>query len=557
MIKKIFLIILYFSFYKEIIIQDAIYNLIYDEFLFFYYNYDYIRIEIANSFQAKSNCNFKINRLLDSNNLTFYYIEHTKTNFKVSCCENKEITLLFDFEYDKKDFSLWTFLSIKNNTFIIQNKYYNCFIIVRNFTVYCENISLNMASKFNLLKIYEEVKETDSHNQIIDEEPIDVLIKYIDLNDPFLNRTGIHQIKKDYENEELRYAVRSVLKYIPWVRKIFILMPNEKVRYFKDQNIIKDKIVYIKDKDLLGHDSANSLAFQFRYWKMKKFGISDNFITMDDDYFIGSPLKKSDFFYLENGKVIPAIISPNFLSINITKAQRKLNKLLKMILNNKNDQSSAMFEYSLHLTYFFFIKLFNKPIIVPKYTHNAFPVNLNELKECYDLIYNSQYRSSTLDSLFRHLNSFQFQAFIFAYTFLKYNKKVKIVSYKYMNTKNSYIDNYNYSLLCINTGSLNYSNLIFLKSRLVMEYLFHEKTPYEIINYSLYNITFDILWLIEKKINHYKNKSNVQLNDLKNKLEYFEKYKNKLYIIFFLLTIFLIFLYIIYKVIFILKNIKL
>ena len=76
---------------------------------------------------------------------------------------------------------------------------------------------------------------------------------------------------------------------------------------------IKDKIVYVKDKDLLGYDSSNSLAFQFRYWKMKKFGISDNFIAMDDDYFIGGSLKKTDFFYVENGKVVPAIISPNFL----------------------------------------------------------------------------------------------------------------------------------------------------------------------------------------------------------------------------------------------------
>ena len=68
--------------------------------------------------------------------------------------------------------------------------------------------------------------------------PIDVLIKYIDLYDPNLNRTGIHQIDKDYDNEELRYSLRSILKNIPWVRKIFILMPNEKVRYLKDYRVM-------------------------------------------------------------------------------------------------------------------------------------------------------------------------------------------------------------------------------------------------------------------------------------------------------------------------------
>ena len=36
---------------------------------------------------------------------------------------------------------------------------------------------------------------------------------------------------------------------------------------------------------------------------MKKFGISDNIIIMDDDYFIGKKLKKRDFFYVQNRKI--------------------------------------------------------------------------------------------------------------------------------------------------------------------------------------------------------------------------------------------------------------
>ena len=63
------------------------------------------------------------------------------------------------------------------------------------------------------------------------------MIKYIDLRDPNLLRNGIHQISKDYDNEELRYSLRSILINIPWVRKIFILMPNDKVRFLKDYSI--------------------------------------------------------------------------------------------------------------------------------------------------------------------------------------------------------------------------------------------------------------------------------------------------------------------------------
>lgn len=67
----------------------------------------------------------------------------------------------------------------------------------------------------------------------------DVENEPIDLADENLHREGIPVRKKDYDNEELRYSLRSVLKNIPWIRKIFIIMPNEKVRFLKEKT---DKI---------------------------------------------------------------------------------------------------------------------------------------------------------------------------------------------------------------------------------------------------------------------------------------------------------------------------
>jgi len=42
-------------------------------------------------------------------------------------------------------------------------------------------------------------------------------------------------------------------------------MPNQKVKYLKEQNDIKDKIIYLKDKDVLGFDSASSITFEFNF----------------------------------------------------------------------------------------------------------------------------------------------------------------------------------------------------------------------------------------------------------------------------------------------------
>ena len=95
----------------------------------------------------------------------------------------------------------------------------------------------------------------------------DVVIKYVDLSDKELVRKGIPQIKKDNDNGEIKFSLRSILKNIPWINKIFIVMPNEKVKYLKNYEEIKEKIIYVKDKDLAGFDSASFLNSCFYAWR--------------------------------------------------------------------------------------------------------------------------------------------------------------------------------------------------------------------------------------------------------------------------------------------------
>ena len=362
-------------------------------------------------------------------------------------------------------------------------------------------------SHFHLLKLFSEVKKKNKKDElIVESEPIDVLIKYIDLSDPNLVREGIPQIKKDNENEELKYSVRSILKNIPWVRKIFILMPNEKVRYFKDYELIKEKIVYVKDKDFLGYDSANSHAFQFRLWKMKDFGISNNFIIMDDDCFIGQPLNKSDFFYVQNNIVVPAII-PTIYQVHTEKTFLREYNNIKKKLSNSRLQSTNSFLYTMYNTYFFFIEYFDGPIIVPYFTHNAIPSNVNDLKEIYDLVYDSKYKNGTLDSLSRHIDSLQFQTSVNIYTFNKYNRKVNLINYNYIDNDKTLKGDFNFPLFCINTGNnRDYSKISFPEARLVMDKLFPDPTPYEIVDYNtIPKLAYNVIKTLEDTIKNLKN----------------------------------------------------
>ncbi len=73
----------------------------------------------------------------------------------------------------------------------------------------------------------------------------------------------------------------------------------------------------------------------------------------------------------------------------------------------------------------------NSTIMIPKQTHNAIPVNINDLEEIYQMVLKSELKDKTLNSIYRPSESFQFTGFIFCYTFLIKRRKINSVSYIY------------------------------------------------------------------------------------------------------------------------------
>ena len=503
---KFFIILLYILFNKQSTITNGVYNLLFDNYYLIYHK-GYIS---TLNYCAYPKSFFRIFRVSGHFDKALYYIEFIKYNLYLSISKDNE--LIFSKNKNNNNLYLWKFIKIEQNVFVIRN-YNNCYLTINKSKFICQNIPKKEAALIKLNKIYfeEKVKKSEINLKILNNEPIDVLIKYIDLRDPNLVRTGIHQIEKDYDNEELRYCVRSILNYIPWVNKIFILMPNDRVSYFKDYNYINEKIIYVKDKDLLGYDSSNSLAFQYRYWKMKKFGISDNIIVMDDDYFINNKLEKSDFFYIKNGKILPYIVTSNFITLEKEHVQNKRDIYEDKAKYSKEEQNGDIFSYQKYLTFLFILNLFNIPfgknIYIPKFTHNAFPINLQDIKEVYNIVYNSKYRYSTLDCHYRHYENLQFQILVTSYTFLKYSRRVNDITFKFISLNDSISARYDTSLFCINKVAGNYSYINLYKARIIMEYLFPKPSKYEKINYSLFNIILNVTRSMDKIIQIYEKES--------------------------------------------------
>ena len=488
-LNKILIILIYLSFANENRVKNGVYNIINNDL---YLNSYKENIFLSDKF--KTNTFFRIRIISGFFNDTFYKIEKIDSDNRLVYLKDKE--LIFDKTNTSLD--LWNIHKISYDGYIFQN-INSCYIIIIKFHIFCNYIPETEASIFKLIKIYNEVNEREKNSiinrEILNNEPIDILIKYIDLRDPDLKRKGIHQIAKDYDNEELRYSLRSILYNIPWIRKIFILMPNKKVRYLKNYTLINKKIIYVNDKDFLGYDSSNFNAFLFRYWKMKKFNISDNFIIMDDDYFIGKKLEKSDFFYVKRGKVVPSIVTSNFLKIEQKSVEENCELYEKKVKSNKEEQGGDEWNYSVSLTYSFILNIFNIPfgksIFIPRFTHNAIPVNIKEIKEVYDLVYMSKYKFSTLDCLYRISGYLQFQILIMAFVFIKYGRKVSSISNTFIQLNDSISANHDYYLFCINKGAGHFNFLNYYKAKITLEYIFPNPTSFEIIDYSFPKISFD------------------------------------------------------------------
>ena len=471
-------------------------------------------IKVAQRYLIKNYLLIKEN----DNGEDYFYIKDNFSN-KLLSAYNDKITNYNDLENVEKDYALWKIIpkiNEENNlVFYVQNKktkaFWNFIDSSENKYIQLKNVSIiNNYNEFQFNELYKEVEKKES--KILEKEPIDVLIKYIDLTDLKLNRLGIKQIKKDQDNQELKYSLRSIFKNIPWIRKIFILMPNERVKFLKSQEEIKEKIIFVKDKDLLGFNTASPSIFQFNLHKMKKFGLSENFILMDDDYFIAKPINKSEFFYEENGEVLPSLVTSDYYEMNKDEIKNILSKIIDKNENiNPNSQNGFIVKQNNALLLLY--EIFGnddirngKKLVEPAFTHNAIPVKMSEIEEIHNHILRYyKYANLTFFSKMRTIYDLQMQTFYMCYVKNKYDRKVSKISSNYFDLSHLILVKKNTKkLFVINTSLKFYNKNIFQREKVILNNLFPINNEYELVDE------------IEEK-NFVKNEITIKSNeDIKN-----------------------------------------
>ena len=205
--------------------------------------------------------------------------------------------------------------------------------------------------------------------------------------------------------------------------------------------------------------------------------MTQNFIYFNDDYFVGKTLKKSDFFYQDNGKVVSYAngIKENISRIDTEKYhQNKYNKIIK---RKEMKQDTLEYYFQIYSTRLFIYKLFGDSAKIIKNTHNALADNLFESEEIYNIILNKyQYPNDCLKTIYRGMNQMIYQEFHLNYIINKYNRTIKHLNTQYNDIKQK---PKKADLFVINKGCEEYKYFIFGKSLINLNNIFPIPSKYE------------------------------------------------------------------------------
>ena len=96
------------------------------------------------------------------------------------------------------------------------------------------------------------------------------------------------------DNDELRYSLRSVEKYAPWIRRIFIVTDNQTPQWLDTSH---PKIQIVDHKEILPPESLpcfNSVVIEHHLHRIP--GLAEHFLYANDDMFLNKPVGPETFF---------------------------------------------------------------------------------------------------------------------------------------------------------------------------------------------------------------------------------------------------------------------
>jgi hypothetical protein len=153
-------------------------------------------------------------------------------------------------------------------------------------------------------------------------DAIDVVIAWVNGGDPehrakrkrYLADPGgdakpervAHDQRRFSDNDEIRFCLRSIRNYAPWVRTIWLVTDNQVPAAIDRQRAEQENIRVIDHREIFrGYEQLlptfNSYAIETMLWRIE--GLADRFLYFNDDMLLVGPVEPTDFFS-NDGKVI-------------------------------------------------------------------------------------------------------------------------------------------------------------------------------------------------------------------------------------------------------------
>lgn len=152
---------------------------------------------------------------------------------------------------------------------------------------------------------------------INDNDKIDMVYLWCDGNDPeFVKRKnqylGIEDIKEQknneavgdarfFDNEELRYSLRSLEMYVPWINHIYIVTDRQVPKWL---NTDYEKVTIVDHSEIMPQEIIpcfNSAIIE--YFLPFIPNLSEKFLYGNDDTFFGEEMRPEDFF-IDNKPIV-------------------------------------------------------------------------------------------------------------------------------------------------------------------------------------------------------------------------------------------------------------
>jgi glycosyltransferase involved in cell wall biosynthesis len=139
--------------------------------------------------------------------------------------------------------------------------------------------------------------------------PIDVVYTWVDGDDPawqakkaaVLEQLGVPPVEaaagdaRFRSRDELRYSLRSIAMFAPWVRKIWLVTDDQTPDWLDvehpDVTVVSHKEIF-GDRGTLPTFNSHAIETQLHHVD----GLAEHFLYFNDDVFLGRPLQPSMFF---------------------------------------------------------------------------------------------------------------------------------------------------------------------------------------------------------------------------------------------------------------------